>query len=125
VPLSAADWEQAKEALARRERTWSAQNRCKSIGSWSVGDAERTDIVGLSSWVKSRGAEHVIWTALPPAFHSDESRIASGEEIVGYLEGLRGPQRQLAETYVRKAPRQIDTAIRRDIEAELGWTPLE
>ena len=43
------------------------------------------------------------------------------EEVIGYLDALTGSDRTEAEEYVRLAPRQIVTAYRVAIEAELGW----
>ncbi|HEY7230956.1 MAG TPA: hypothetical protein VH558_11350 [Pseudolabrys sp.] len=39
--------------------------------------------------------------------------------------GLASPVKELAEEYIRKAPRQIRTAYRERIEHSLEWTPLE
>jgi hypothetical protein len=63
-----------------------------------------------------------VWTNLPPEFGGSK-RIPTVEEIVPYLASCQGEERERAEEYVRKAPRQIDTEYRRKIEAELGWTP--
>jgi hypothetical protein len=46
----------------------------------------------------------------------------SAEAVIDYLSKLKGEERLLAETYVRCAPPQIDTAYRRRIVQALGWT---
>jgi hypothetical protein len=46
------------------------------------------------------------------------------DEVIAYLKGTSGRVREDAERYVRCAPPQIDTNLRRKIEAELGWTPI-
>ena len=66
--------------------------------------------------------QHVIWTALPPKFR-DEVRAPTADEVMTYLRDLVGPSRDRAEQYIRRAPRQIDTVLRRRIVAELNWTP--
>lgn len=46
------------------------------------------------------------------------------DQVIAYLEGLIGEERQRAEEYIRRAPPQIATNYRRHIEQRLGWTPI-
>jgi hypothetical protein len=90
-------------------------------------DAPRSDGAAdikaeVAAWAKRSGVQSVVWTNLPPKIGTEE-RTPTSDEVVNYLRKLRGEKRSLAETYVRETPRQIDTEYRRDIEAELGWTP--
>lgn len=101
----------AHEALRKREG-------CKSddIGSWRIGEASPNLVLGLPDWALARGIDAAVWTALP-------SNFGDGEDVIRYLSSLTGALRDTAERYVRYAPRQIDTAYRRRIEAVLHWTP--
>jgi hypothetical protein len=45
-------------------------------------------------------------------------------ERPGYLAGLQGLERDMAEEYIRLTPRQIATPYRKAIEGAFGWTPL-
>lgn len=110
----------AREALKRRE----GAKKSEHIGIWQTGDKPPTSIPAISNWSINRGIDAVVWTALPPKFDGKD-RIPSAEEVVSYLRGLRGVQRDNAERYVRLTPRQIDTPYRRSIEAELGWTAID
>jgi hypothetical protein len=50
------------------------------------------------------------------------------EDAVSYLKHLvkeNGSTADLAQTYIRMAPKQIDTEYRRAFEKELGWTPYQ
>ena len=66
----------------------------------------------------------VVWTALGARFPGVAGEPSS-EQVVAYLKGLASPEKELAEEYIRKAPRQIRTAYRERIEAALGWMPPE
>jgi len=96
----------------------------RHIGLWrSGGAAPPTTIIGLPEWAQAHNVKAVVWTALPPKFDDKEDgEIASADEIAAYLASLTGSMRDDAERYIRNAPPQIDTAIRRVIEARLGWT---
>ncbi len=112
----------AIEALRSREGIpKSAKNK---IGHWSSGEKDPNVIPDLPEWVRSRGIESVIWTALGPKFNNSDGEVPSVEQAVEYLRGLSGSVRDEAEKYVRNAPPQIDTDYRRRFEAELGWSPF-
>lgn len=114
---------QAREDLRAREGVY-AKNSAAHIGGWSLGDADPANILDLDPWARARGVHHVIWTALPAKFGPDD-HTPSADEVVAYLRGLTGPKRDNAERYVRRAPRQIDTGVRRHIAAALNWTPMD
>lgn len=98
------------------------RNVATSIGSWSRGQANPNCVLELEPWAVARGVQSVIWTNLPPKFDDTAASAPSVEVALEYLAGLTGPARDLAEQYVRRAPRQIDTYYRRRIEAALGWS---
>ena len=113
----------ARKKLAEREGI-PKKNIERHIGQWcqpNQGQSHLT-IHGLVSWAECRGVDAVIWTALPPKFNGKESSPTT-EQVVNYLAGLHGPERDHAEEYVRRAPKQIDTVGRREIESVLGWCP--
>lgn len=114
------DVDVAREALRKREGT--SRDKPEHIGSWRA-DTEAPAIGGLAEWACGRGVKSVIWTALPPKF-GKQDREPSADEVMAHMRSLRGAERDNAEHYVRRTPRQIDTPIRRRIEAELGWTAV-
>jgi hypothetical protein len=110
----------AREELRKREGT--SKDRPEHIGSWIFG-APEPQLFQPASWASARGITSLIWTALPPKF-AGEDRAPSEADVLSHLRTLRGAERDNAERYVRRAPPQIDTRIRRAIEAEFGWTPI-
>jgi hypothetical protein len=111
--------EAAKKALKDREN-------CPSnyIASWSKGDqANHPCILDLDEWAEQRSITHVIWTNLPCKIKENYDNPTL-EQIIEHLSGLRGPERDNAENYVRRTPAQIDTPYRRHIEASLGWNRI-
>lgn len=113
------DIDSAREALRKREGC-----AATDIDSWLVDEASPQLVLGLPGWADARAVDGVVWTALPPKFRK-EARTPEKHEVVQYLGGLTGALRDCAERYVRFAPRQIDTAYRRHIEATLHWTACE
>jgi len=110
----------ARTALREREGI-PMKNEQSHIGSWSMGQPSPELIPKLPEWAESRGVHHVVWTALPPKFNEIE-QTPTQEQVVQYLSGLTGAKSDNAERYIRFAPKQIDTAYRRSIEAIIGWT---
>lgn len=113
------DLQSGKEALRDRESLLGDEWE-RNIGSWKRGEGEPAGICELPQWAEAHGLDAVIWTALSPKF--DKRNISpSAEQVVDYLRGLTGPRRDNAKRYIERAPRQIDTEYRRQIEAALGW----
>ena len=111
--------EDARERLRLRE----GRTKPEYIGDWSRGGRSPGEIPKLSEWALARNIDSVIWTALPPKFKDDDNWQPNVEDVLRYLQALTGTARDAAEKYIRRAPRQIDTAYRRRIEAELQWLP--
>ena len=82
-----------------------------------IHKTERSQITSepIKKWAEAKGLEAVIWT--------DLTSNISEDKVIKFLNDLASKEK--AEEYVRKAPAQIDTKIRRMIEKEFGWTFLE
>ncbi len=115
--MDCTNMEDATESLWNREGRPKREHICK----WSKGERSPDLIHGLEAWIQSRSIEEVIWTGLPPTFNDTENESML-EQILKHLNDLSGAERDNAERYVRKTPRQIDTPYRRMIESSLGWT---
>ena len=111
----------ARKRLAKREGI-PVRKVEKLTGHWSKSGPRPTCISSLDEWAACKGITDVIWTALPPKFPGlEDGGCPTSDQVVEYLSRLRGPERDLSEEYVRRAPAQIDTDYRRRIEADLGW----
>lgn len=74
------------------------------------------------AWLKAMKLDAAIWTGLSYNRGVNNGVRLSLEYVIGYLKGITDVElRKIAEEYVRKAPKQIDTEYRRAIEQELGW----
>jgi hypothetical protein len=113
--------DEAIRALASREGT----PRTEDIGRWSRGEVAADEIIGIvKSWANARReVEAVVWTALGPKFAGNDGSVPTPAQVIRHLWSLAGDERAKAEEYVRKAPAQIRTEYRQEIERELGWTP--
>jgi hypothetical protein len=113
------DLPSAKGALRDREgipgKDWETK-----IGSWQRGEDAPAHLPDLPKWADAHGLDAVVWTALKPKFDGMQGS-PSADQVVEYLRGLTGTQRERAKEYIERAPRQIDTEYRRGIEASLGW----
>lgn len=83
-------------------------------------DAIRKIIV---EWLHIKNIDVAIWTGLGSKFNGTNKR-PTVEEVVTHLKNLKGEEKNVAEKYIRKAPKQVSTEYRKKIEAELGWTPI-
>lgn len=119
--MDARNVDDAREDLRKREGILQ-KNATKHVGSWPGGTT--TPIDGIQDWAHERQLDAVVWTALPPHLEIANGFLPSENEVIEYLRGLTGSTRTVAEQYVRRAPRQIDTPFRRRMEAEFNWTPI-
>lgn len=121
--MDVADMAAARHELGAREGI-PERSRDRLVGSWQVGHEQLPEtMLDLRDWTKLKNVDGVVWTALPPKF-DDEERKPAMKEVVNYLSGLSGEERDRAEEYVRRAPRQVVTPYRQRIEAALGWTAI-
>jgi hypothetical protein len=125
IEMDTNDLEEAKKSLGKREYENANDDWIiKNIGVWKSGENSPELIPTLNSWSQVKNIDAVIWTALScKSTDGKDGVLSTPEEIVTYLKSLTGSQHDIAKEYVLKAPRQIDTEIRRKIEAELGWYP--
>lgn len=111
--------DEAISALQLREGI--PEKKTSLIGLWQRG-MEGAD-EHIKQWALSKGLDAALWTALPSKFKGTDGLCPTQTQALQYLRGLDYNTRQHAERYVRATPLQIDTAYRRSIEFEFGWTP--
>lgn len=120
--LDVRDVAEAKIVLADREGI-PRKNISKHIGFWTATD--NSSGLGASAvgfWASALEIESVVWTALPPKM-ADTERVPSLGEVIQHFRALKDKDREIAEEYVRLAPRQIMTPYREAIKDQLGWAP--
>jgi hypothetical protein len=109
----------AVEDLRRREGTVR-----KNIGFviLATGENSRTqfheqhDVLdSVSTWCEREGMAGCVWTALPPNFRAELEVEFSAAEAVRYLERLGTSAREIALKYIRNAPPEVDTQVRREV----------
>jgi hypothetical protein len=115
APLQVADLTSAVEALRERERAPVE----RVIGRWPSKNSYAFDDV-IGQWAEAHELDGVVWTALGPRFGGNRGQRPSQIEAIQYLRSLLRWKRTLAEAYICRAPRQIDTPYRRAIEVALG-----
>ncbi len=115
IALDCKNVNEARRALARRERT-----KDHRIGIWSAEDTKGrcSDVIG--EWAEQTALTGVVWTDLPPKWNDTDGEVPSVEQLLEF--SRKQGSGSEAEKYVRRAPRQIDTEYRRQIAIVLGWT---
>lgn len=79
----------------------------------------------IKAWAGERKLDAVIWTALGPRFKDKIHKAFSVEAAVNYLVGLEGDARTKTFEYIRNAPIEVMTPVRRAaIEALPELTPV-
>lgn len=122
--LATDDLDTAIRSLGTREGI-PTQNFSTSIGSIIVKDEEHDKTKAeIQRWAKCVGLDAVIWTNLGPKFNNQNNVAPTIQQATEYLTSLDVNARALAEEYIRRAPKQIDTDFRREFERIFGWTSI-
>lgn len=96
----------------------------ESIGFWSEAQSSgHPHSAEIARWARDREAKAVVWTALRPGVPGQRGTPLGSAEVLAHLAGLQGAERERAEEYIRKAPRQTSTPFRSQIERRFGWIP--
>jgi len=76
----------------------------------------------ITEWMHAtKDIDAVIWTNLSPKFFDAIGLKLNEANVTNYLQTLPENVKPLAEEYIRKAPNQIDTKLRKIIETHLKW----
>jgi hypothetical protein len=119
--LDTQDMTKARAMLRAREKI--RPGRPEWIGSVPAQDGV-PDNPRVAAWLRAKGIDAAIWTAIPPKFDGENGRVPTADEVVAWLGSCTGEQRDAAEDYIRRTPAHIDTPYRRIIAARLGWRSL-
>ncbi len=108
--------------LSLRDREGTVDKNIHSVLTNEVTEDQVKTII--KNWLLVKGLDAAIWTGISYGKKTNSSR-PTVDYVINHLKGLEYEKRKVAEEYIRKVPRQIDTIYRRRIEMELGWTSVE
>jgi len=122
APVAVETLDAAREALREREEV--RINATEWIGSVPQPHGiDHLHSAVMATWLKSNGADAVVWTALPPKSRDCNGRLPSVDEAVLYLNSINEDDRRRAENYIRRSPAGLRTPFRERFESVFGWTP--
>lgn len=82
----------------------------------------------IRNWSKEKKIKNIIWTDLPEKWNyvneNGKTININPNERIEYLKKLPEEKKKIAEEYIIRTPLQIQTNFRKEIEAELNWTPI-
>lgn len=122
--LDVSSIDEAAEKLGLREYDKASPKWINDyIGRWDrhTGKSSGMESQTIAAWAALRELDGVVWTNLPCKFGGNNNVMPTADQVITHLQSLVGKERESAEEYVRKAPKQIDTLYRRSIVQELGW----
>lgn len=72
----------------------------------------------IEAWVKEKGFDAAVWTALPSSFKKETGDIFSVDVAASYIRRLPNTARRIAVEYFEKAPPEVSTPLRRHLAEE-------
>ena len=111
----------AKENLRTRENTNPGKIGYISIKDERYNCQAAPDVLSnIRDWANESGLDAVIWTDLKSNFVRKTETDFTKENAIAYLCNLSREKLENAETYIRRAPKQISTKMRPLIEEKLA-----
>lgn len=95
----------------------------KNIGYWAGGDHVNTSIdttvvQTIGAWAVAKNFEAVVWTALSSNFEQICGMQFSVEAAIKHIQALHPEAKTAAAEYVWRAPKLVETPLRRALEVE-------
>lgn len=119
VPCQSGWWESGLEVLDAAKANLANREGTGTVGAIDLRTGRRDGrdlaaVESIAAWMQERPAlKAVIWTDLKPKFGKDGNGEFTPVNAVDYLETLTGDTRDRALEYLTKAPKSIDTPVRR------------
>ncbi|MEE9178175.1 MAG: hypothetical protein V3U46_07070 [Acidimicrobiia bacterium] len=108
-----------------RDREGTSSNRIGFVDLKAGKDRAQFSMIcrRIKSWCAKEGPDGVVWTDLPPNFKDQTGKEYTVTSAVAYLEGLPKTGREVALRYIRNAPDEVNTPLRRALKASglLTW----
>ena len=112
----------AMDNLRHREGIPDTPWHSNDIGQVAIGDTNVNQISQtIREWLQELRMDGAIWTALPPKDQYCKQVLMTPDQAVAYVRGLCPQAKRRAEEYVRNAPDQIETQIRKRLRDVFGW----
>lgn len=110
--LEVSSMKEAVQALHDREGAeWIG-----SIGRWPLDTRPHRFSSEIGTWAQEKELDGVVWTDLKAGFRPDRKSVPTLEEATRHLGALTGKAREKAAAYVLRAPSQIATPFRPELE---------
>ena len=78
---------------------------------------EQADVFGtIVEWCKKTDLKAAVWTALPAQFQAETCKAFTVENAIEYLRGLPKTAGDNAFEYIKKAPEEVVTPVRRRLK---------
>lgn len=74
----------------------------------------------IKTWARRKGIDVVVWTGLGSNFSDKEGLPFSVPKAISYLKKLPPAGRKAAAEYMKRAPKSVDTPLRRAMQAR-AW----
>jgi len=85
-------------------------------GDKNIREANIPILENLIYWNKNQGFDAIIWTDLPPNFRDKLNLVFNLENVSHVLKNLNPADFDSAREYIEKAPQQVETLFRGEIE---------
>jgi hypothetical protein len=110
---SRTDLQHAVEDLRKREGTVQASIGFVDLVEGAIKPNQSTITSRIWDWANTAGVDAVVWTSLTSNFNQRTADRFSVRGAVAYLKGLQGTDLERALEYIRKAPEEVNTPLRR------------